>query len=133
MRLPLSLSVVHCFDLLGRARYFFIPCKGTSNTKRITATKQQHQSIIYFLNTQHNNKITERKNRQAILISKTLLDRIILVTEMRCKINRQTFRGLIPGFYSTSGYTAISVRTKSVSTRSPYVRFGGVVEICSRF
>ena len=33
---------------------------------------------------------TERNNRQATLsISKALLDIIILVTEMRCKINRR--------------------------------------------
>ena len=36
---------------------------------------------------------TER-NRH-ILISKALLDRIILATEMCCKINRQTFRGIL--------------------------------------
>ena len=48
----------------------------------------------------------ERNNRARTLISKALLDGIILVIEMRCQINRQTFRG-IPGFYSTSGYTAV--------------------------
>ena len=40
----------------------------------------------------------ERNNRARTLISKALLDGIILVIEMRWKINRQTFRG-IPGFY----------------------------------
>ena len=50
----------------------------------------------------NDSNFTERNNRQVILISKALLGRIILVIEIRCKINRQTFRG-IPGFYSTSG------------------------------
>ena len=47
-----------------------------------------------------------RAQQTAILISKALLDRITLVIEMRCKINRQVLCG-IPGFYSTSGYTAV--------------------------
>ena len=35
---------------------------------------------------------------------------------MRCKINRQTFRG-IPGFYSTSGYTAMVFSTHLVAVK----------------
>ena len=35
---------------------------------------------------------------------------------MRCKINRQTFRG-ITGFYSTSGYTAVVFYTHLVAVK----------------
>ena len=35
---------------------------------------------------------------------------------MRCKINRQTFRG-IPGFHSTSGYTAVVFSTHLVAVK----------------
>ena len=35
---------------------------------------------------------------------------------MRCKINRLTFRG-IPGFYSTSGYTAVILSVHLVAVK----------------
>ena len=52
---------------------------------------------------------------------------------MRCKINRQTFRG-IPGSYSTSGYTAIIFSAHFVA-----VKFEGFtttstrgIQLCAR-
>ena len=39
--MPLDLSVVRRFDLSGKAKYFFIPFKGTSKTKNKQKTSKQ--------------------------------------------------------------------------------------------
>jgi len=44
VRLPLGLCVVRRFDLLGQAKYFFIPFKGTSKTKKLKTNKQTKQN-----------------------------------------------------------------------------------------
>ena len=64
---PLSLSlssVVRRFDLLGLAKYFFIPYKGTSKTQQTTrATKQQHKYNL-FKHTHTQNKKKYRAQQQ---------------------------------------------------------------------
>ena len=47
---------------------------------------------------------------------------------MRCKINRQTFRG-IPGFYSTSSYTAVIFSAHLVAVKCEVFITTGTREI----
>ena len=67
--------------------------------------------------------LTERNNRQAILISESLLDIIILVIEMRCKINSITHINMINRLYTRHKYTHYShpVRLHKY-THTPYYR-----------
>ena len=84
--------------LSGQAKHFCIPFKGTSNSPHSPKNQKTPKNIVNLKKKKLRRKekrkwpcINDSKfktaQQQTILISETLLDRIIFVTEMRCKIN----------------------------------------------